>query len=170
MSKPETMLLSIMIMYHGWFRTGTKLQSLLDVWVWVHMYIYIYIYIYVYVHIMGTCMCWVRVMGVWCLVAWACLSSGGRGGQQGSCTSMARLLHAVQWTQNLYYMKIAFYMLNTYQYHQLIWFICLLKFSKQMMGFQDSRWRLSWKLVAILKWSEDSYSISVISCTFYMPK
>ena len=96
-SKPETMLLFIMIMYDGWFRTGTKLQSLLDVWA----YIYIYIYIYVYMHFIGTCMCWVRVMEVWRLVAWACLSSGGRAGQQGSCSSLARLLHAVQWTQNL---------------------------------------------------------------------
>ena len=49
-SKPETILLSIMIMYDGWLRTGTKLQSLLDVCVCAYVYIYIYIYICIYAH------------------------------------------------------------------------------------------------------------------------
>ena len=42
-SKPETMLLYIMIMYDGWFRTGTKLQSLWDVWAYIYIYLYMYI-------------------------------------------------------------------------------------------------------------------------------
>ena len=53
-SKPETMLLFIMLMYDGWFRTGTKLQSLLDVWAYIYIYLYICIYaLYWYMHVLG---------------------------------------------------------------------------------------------------------------------
>ena len=43
-------------------------------------------------------------------------------------------------------------------------------FLKQIIAFPGSLWRLSWRLVAILKSSEHSNSISIINFTFYVHK
>ena len=94
-------LLSIIIMYGGWFKTGTSWSRY---WVSRCVCAYTYIFLYMYIHITGTCMRWVRVLGndplvvigslsrvCGCLVARACyLMVAGPGCWQGSRASMTR--------------------------------------------------------------------------------
>ena len=57
-----------------------------------------------------------------------------------------------------------------YQFYQIIFFENFVGFFKQTVIFPGSRWRPSWRLVAILELSEHSNSICIINFTFYMHK